>query len=201
MRRLSDRVREGWGACMLYRVARTPEEAATGPAHLELVLDESRPFLEGNHVFCSISGAGDEGRAPAGHRTLTVSTHVPMSTYLAMGEDDQARYVQGIQDRMRQTLAERAPRWERVVHELPASPRTFERFTGRPHGLVGGIPRRAGLLHYLPPRSRDVLPGLHLVGDSVFPGQSTLATALGGVRLVQRLSAKGKLRARTSGKS
>lgn len=31
-----------------------------------------------------------------------------------------------------------------------ASPRTFERFTQREGGAVGGVPRRAGLHHYHP---------------------------------------------------
>ena len=75
-----------------------------------------------------------------------------------------------------------------VRHELPGSPRTFERFTGRDGGAVGGVPRRAGLHHYTGMSPRPVLEGLWLVGDSVFPGQSTLATALGGVRTAARLT-------------
>jgi hypothetical protein len=30
-----------------------------------------------------------------------------------------------------------------------------------------------------------VLPGLWMVGDSVFPGQSTLATAIGGKKVAE----------------
>jgi len=65
---------------------------------------------------------------------------------------------------------------------MTASPRTFARFTGRHRGFVGGVPRRAGLDHYLDLAPRPVANGVWLVGDSVFPGQSTLATALGGQR-------------------
>jgi hypothetical protein len=36
---------------------------------------------------------------------------------------------------------------------------------------------------------RLVMEGLWLVGDSVFPGPSTLATALGGVRTAARIAA------------
>ncbi len=47
--------------------------------------------------------------------------------------------------RLQATFARFAPEWASGIrHELTASPRTFERFTGRPAGLVGGVPRRAG---------------------------------------------------------
>ena len=75
---------------------------------------------------------------------------------------------------------------ERIVESLTASPRTFARFTGRFLGFVGGVPRRAGLGQYLRLSNPEVAPGLQLVGDSVFPGQSTLAAALGGWKVAER---------------
>ena len=84
---------------------------------------------------------------------------------------------------MREGLSRLAPEWMADVrHALTASPRTFARFTQREGGAVGGVPRRAGLHHYRTLSPKPVQEGLWLVGDSVFPGQSTLATALGGVR-------------------
>ncbi len=192
--RLEAQVEDGWGAVMLYRVIRAGPGVESGPHHLELVLDPDRPFIEGNHLFCSISGT-DEGRAPEDLRTMTVSTHVPLTELRNLDSTGQAMLVAEIQARMRLGIHRLAPEWdERVVHELTASPRTFARFTGRFAGYVGGIPRRAGLAHYrdlIPP---PVLPGLHLVGDTVFPGQSTLATAIGGVKLAERLAVELGLR-------
>ena len=95
---------------------------------------------------------------------------------------------------MRATLAALAPEW-RITQEMTASPRTFERFTRRHRGFVGGVPRRAGLGNYRNLSPRPFAPGLWLVGDSVFPGQSTLATALGGVKVAERVQrALGKRR-------
>ena len=180
-------VRRGWGACMIYRVLR-PAPGTDGPHHLELVQDPSRPLLEGNHLFCSLSGPEDGDRAPAGFRSLTVSTHVPLERLTGLANGAQADYIAEVQQRMRRGLAEMVPEWEgEILHEMTASPRTFARFTGREGGAVGGVPRRAGLSNYAGLIPRPLLPGLHLVGDSVFPGQSTLATALGGVKLAERL--------------
>lgn len=188
LNRLAHDVESGWGAVMLYLVARAPENAPAKPLHLELVGDGARPFTEGNHVFVSISGPDDQGRCPPGHRTLTCSTHIPLVSLRNRSNDEKGRLIADIQARMRDVLALRAPEWwNNVTFSMTASPRTFERFTGRSGGAVGGIPRRAGLEHYLSAWPRPVVPGVWMVGDSVFPGQSTLATAIGGTRVAQAI--------------
>jgi phytoene dehydrogenase-like protein len=183
---LAKQVETGWGAVMLYMVARAPDGALEKPVHLELVGDGAVPLTEGNHVFVSISGPQDEGRCPPGHRTLTCSTHVPLAMLRDASAAQQGEIVARIQARMREVLALRAPEWfDNVTFSMTASPRTFERFTGRSGGAVGGVPRRVGLGHYLSAWPRAVVPGVWMVGDSVFPGQSTLATAIGGTRVAQ----------------
>jgi phytoene dehydrogenase-like protein len=183
-------VEEGWGACMLYAVVCPPGAALEpSPVHLQLVRDESLPFTDGNHVFVSISGGDETDRAPAGMRTMTVSTHVRLAELRVLDEAARAERVVAVQEAMRETLRELAPEWyANVVYETTASPRTFARFTGRSEGLVGGVPRRAGLTNYARMAPRPVLPDVYLVGDSVFPGQSTLATAVGGKKLAERLA-------------
>ena len=174
---------------MLYLAIAPPPGASPDAHHLQLIQDTAAPLVEGNHLFCSVSGAHDAGRAPAGERTVTISTHVPLRRMAALPEHTRGEYVRTVQDRMRAGLRQLVPEWEgRVRHELTASPRTFARFTGRRNGGVGGVPRRVGLRHYVTAWNGPVAPGLHLVGDSVFPGQSTLATALGGVRIAERVA-------------
>jgi hypothetical protein len=55
-------------------------------------------------------------------------------------------------------------------------------------GWVGGFPQ-TGLFRAWGPR---LAPGLWLVGDSIFPGQSVPAVALGGLRVAQSLLAELK---------
>ncbi len=66
---------------------------------------------------------------------------------------------------------------------LPGTPVTFQRYTSRSLGWVGGFPQTS-LFRAWGPRIGD---GLWLVGDSIFPGQSILATALGGTRVAKDL--------------
>lgn len=186
LQRLARAVDTGWGAAMLYMLVRPPDCAPAGAHHLELIDDPTSPLIEGNHLFVSIGGADEPERGPPGCRVVTVSTHLPAER---LREGSQAVYVGGVHDRMRAVFAARAPEWARGVERcMTASPRTFERYTGRPGGLVGGVPRRAGLHNYRDAWPHPLAPGLWLVGDSVFPGQSTVATALGGLRTAAALA-------------
>ena len=186
VKRQADLHARGWGAAMLYRTVRPPPDAGDHARHLELIDDDDGAFIEGNHVFVSISSADDK-MAPEGLRSVTVSTHVSPEN-LATPD-----VIAAIQQRMRETIAKRAPEWNDVATEMTASPRTFARFVGRPDGLVGGAPWTAGLHCYrgLSPRSVNGNRGngaLYLVGDSVFPGQSVLAVSVGGDRVAETLT-------------
>ncbi|MFP2899427.1 phytoene desaturase family protein [Corallococcus sp. 4LFB] len=187
---LAERVDGGWGAAMLYLVVRPPEGDSGAAHHFDMVRDEQAPFIEGNHLFASVSGAADEGRARPGQRTVTVSTHVPLKKVAGLTPEEQALYFTGLHARMRENLDALLPEWTaNVVHVMTGSPRTFQRFTLREAGAVGGVPRRAGLDNYRILGPFQAQRGLWLVGDSVFPGQSTLATAVGGVRTAASIAA------------
>lgn len=184
-------VERGWGAVMLYLVVRAPSGASPDALHLDLTADPALPYVEGNHVFASISDADD---ASPGLRTITVSTHVRAAALGALDDAARAVKVRTIQEAMRAVLDRLAPEWTAdVVHAMTASPRTFERFTFRPGGLVGGVPRVAGLANYRGLAPTEVRDGLWLVGDSVFPGQSTLAAAIGGTRVAEAALRSGRM--------
>ena len=188
---LKKRLDSGWGAAMLYLGINHHEGLPDKATHIEAIRDPSKPFIEGNHIFASLSGLNDQGRAPEGQRTLTVSTHVPFPKYSALSGEEQGRYIASIQASMHDTLGTLAPELsEHIAFSMTASPRTFERFTKRPLGRVGGVPRRVGLQNYLTIGPTEYAPGFFLVGDSAFPGQSTLACALGGHRAATKVLRK-----------
>jgi phytoene dehydrogenase-like protein len=179
VRRRARRVESGWSACMLYLSVDEGCPLGPAPLHFEIVQDPGAPLDGGNHLLVSLGPTGDAERAPAGRRVATVSTHIDPKRYAA----DPAGVANLAQQRLRDGLAAHLPEVaEHIAMEMTGSPRTFERFTRRPGGLVGGVPRRAGLDHSLDLFPRPVAPGLHLVGDSALLGQSVLATALGGQR-------------------
>lgn len=189
--KMHKKLESGWGAAMLYRVIPAGALTCAHAHHLELVGDSAEPMVEGNHVFCSISAVDETARVKAaGERTVTISTHVPMNDYVHLTGAEQGVMIARIQQRMRDTIAARAPELaDALVLEMTGSPRTFERFTGRSLGLVGGVPRTYGLHNYAHILPTRIAPQLYMCGDTCFPGQSTLGVALGGVKVAEAVAA------------
>ena len=118
-----------------------------------------------------------------------ISTHCDLEDWEGLGpEEYQLRKLErgerliGLARRVYPDLGQDA-----VVKEV-ATPRTYQRFTGRPRGAVGGV--RQTLLnsnqHAVP---HDVgVPGFWLAGDTTWPGLGTVACLLGS-----RLVAEGVL--------
>lgn len=187
---------DAWGAFVVYAGidgSVVPEGLAL---HHQVVAGKT--LGEGNTVFLSLSPAWDASRAPAGRRAVTLSTHTRLPEWWRLFESDpegyQARQA-AYTDRLL-AVAERALPGLRQAAGLvlPGTPVTFQRFTRRYQGWVGGFPQTS-LGRAWGPR---LSPGLWLVGDSIFPGQSTAAVALGGLRVAGAVIAENWGEVRTS---
>jgi len=181
LRRLPSRPADGWGAFMVYAGLDGSNLAPDFPLHHQVVV--RRPFGEGNTVFASLSPAWDASRAPEGQRALTLSTHTELGSWWHLYENDRPAYEARRADLAEKALAaaEAAIPGLRGAARLvlTGTPVTFQSFTGRRRGWVGGFPQ-TNLLRTFGPRLGS---NLWLVGDSIFPGQSTAAVALGGLRV------------------
>ncbi|GAB4475517.1 MAG: NAD(P)/FAD-dependent oxidoreductase [Anaerolineae bacterium] len=185
LRRLPEAPRTGWGASMVYVGLDASALPADFPLHHQVIVRE--PPGEANTVFLSLSPAWDPDRAPAGHRALTISTHTVFRRWWELFEGDREGYERAKQARTEAMLgaAERAIPGLRQAAVLikPGTPVTFRRFTRREWGWVGGFPQTSLFTAWGP----RLAPGLWMVGDSIFPGQSIPAVALGGLRVAGML--------------
>lgn len=179
--RRAERPADGWGAFMLYVGLDGSIVPPGAPLHYQILKDGSPG--EGNSVFLSLSLPGDARRAPEGHRALTVSTHTDLHAWWRLFEHDRPAYEARKAEYAERVLAlaEVALPGLRGAARLvmDGTPVTFQRFTGRSLGWVGGFPQTSLFRAWGPRLGRR----LWLVGDSIFPGQSVLATALGGARV------------------
>jgi C-3',4' desaturase CrtD len=177
----------GWGAFMLY--LGIEESAVPDGLALHHQVVKGRPLAEGNSVFLSLTPTWDKKRAPQGHRGITLSTHTDLNQWWQLYEHDRPAY-EALKSAYTERLLSAAKRVlpelrAAVALTLPGTPVTFQRFTRRAGGWVGGFPQ-TGLLTARGPRlGKD----LWMVGDSIFPGQSTAAAALGGLRVARAVLA------------
>jgi C-3',4' desaturase CrtD len=185
LNRLPPKPKDGWGAFMVYIGLDGSAVPEALPEHHQVVVRE--PLAEGNTLFLSLSPSWDCHRAPPGHRAMTLSTHTELAPWWQLFERDrdayEARKAMYVERML--TAAERViPKLrDAATLTLPGTPVTFRRFTRRAWGWVGGFPQ-THLFRTWGPR---LGPNLWMVGDSIFPGQSTAAVALGGMRVAHTI--------------
>jgi C-3',4' desaturase CrtD len=168
-----------------------PEEEVAGRefTHHQLLQDYGRRLGDGNNMFVSVSAPGDTESAPPGHRAVMISTHCDLAPWQCLSpEEYQARKVEAgarlidLARRVYPDLGKGA-----VVREV-ATPKTYERFTRRPLGAVGGVRQTLGNANQNAVPHDLGIPGYWLVGDGTWPGLGTVACCLGS-----RLVAEGVL--------
>ncbi len=173
-----------WGAFTLYLGLDKERLPTSIPDHHQVVVDPAEPLGETNSVFISLSDPDDDQRAPAGMRAATLSTHTAVAPWWQYQNQDRTAYEvrrQQYAERM-VAAAERAiPGIGQAIRLcLPGTPVTFQRFTRRPQGMVGGFAQESLFRAHGP---ATAVPNLWLVGDSIFPGQSTAGVTVGGMRV------------------
>lgn len=174
-----------WGAFTLYLGVDRAKLPPDRVGHHQVIQDHTRPLGETNSVFISFSDETDETRAPAGRAAVTLSTHTDIAPWWRLRQNtDKAAYEARRADYAEKMLAAAetaVPGLRQAVKLcLPGTPVTFEFYTRRPGGMVGGFPQKSIF------RARGpgtAIPNLWLVGDSIFPGQSTAGVTLGGMRV------------------
>lgn len=174
-----------WGAFTLYLGVDASLLAGGLADHHQVIVDHTRPLGEGNSVFLSLAEKSDVARAPAGLRPMTLSTHTAVEPWwrLREGGDEEAYLArrEAYTERLLSAAERAVPNLRQAIRlVLPGTPVTFQRFTGRPFGMVGGFPQTS-LFNARGPQTG--VKNLWLVGDSIFPGQSTAGVTLGAMRV------------------
>lgn len=185
-----DRLEPTWGAFTLYLGLDSSDLPEGLADHHQVIVDHTRPLGEGNSVFISLSDANDPERAPAGMRAATLSTHTDISAWWRLRDGpDEAAYCERRElyaQRMIAAAEMAIPGFRHAVRLcLPGTPVTFQFYTGRPMGMVGGFPQTSIFKARGP---QTGIRNLWLVGDSIFPGQSTAGVTLGAMRVAAEVT-------------
>ena len=181
--------RAAWGACTAYLAIDRRAVPDAAPLFHQVLQDYGRGPHDGNNVLISLSPVGDPGYGPPDVRVATLSTHTAPDLWTGRDRAAHAARKQDYGDRLLRALGRALPDAPgHLRHVEFATPRGWQRYTRRTGGAVGGAPvsRRNSTFFAV---DADVFgPGLWVVGDSVFPGQGTMATVLSAIRVVERIT-------------
>ncbi len=181
-----------WGAFTVYGLV-DRELARELPINLQVILPEPMRQTAGSTLFLSFAHPDDDQRSPAGTRTLTISTHVRPDREVFLRKDDAYRQwkdaaVREILLALRRAVPELADM--DFLRSQGGTPHTFERYTGRADGMVGGIPLHRSVFPFRYPQSVTPFKGLHAIGDTFFPGQGIPGVTLGALAAHQRITSR-----------
>lgn len=158
------------------------------PPHLQFLYDYNDPVGEKNTLFVSVSKPED-GRAPQGKATIIASAFTDTNLWWC----DKKTYEARKQDYIENAIARLGEYFhltpETILHQEAATPRTFERFTAREDGIVGGIGQRVSTFGPFGFANRTPIPHLWLVGDSTHPGEGTAGVSYSAMTVVRQIEA------------
>jgi len=181
--------RAAWSAFTGYVAIRREAVADDAPLFQQVLQSYDRPIHDGNNVLVSLSPPGDEGYGPSGVRVATMSTHTRPADWVNLDRGAYLTKKALYQAEMLAALGRALPDAPtNLRHAEFASPRSFLRYTRRREGAVGGPPVSRRNSNFLAVDADVLGPGLWVVGDSVFPGQGTMAVVLSAIRVVERIT-------------
>ena len=172
-----------WGAFTVYAgipPGFVPDDALL---HHQVVAEYGRPLGEGASAFISLSSRDERFRARGGGRALTLSTHTDVARWeRAVRRDEVAALRRTYEKRLFDALERALPGVAAAAEVVETgTPLTFLHYTGRPRGLVGGVPQTSAFANLRAVSHVSGIAGLALCGDTTFPGQSTVGATLSGI--------------------
>jgi phytoene dehydrogenase-like protein len=179
------------GAVVVFLGVPEREVANQEFTHHQLLQSYDKPLGNGNNMFISVSPPGDLESAPPGHRAVMISTHCDLGEWEHLATDEYESKKRLIGQRL-MTFARRVyPDLGKkaVVFEV-GTPQTYERFTWRPRGAVGGVRQTLANSNQNAVPQDLGIPGFWLVGDTTWPGLGTVACVLGSRLVAEALLAE-----------
>lgn len=185
--KISDKNSEAWGAFTLYFGV---EDNFNDYGALYHQIHFKSSIAASGSVFVSISKSGDELKAPEGWRTVTISTHIANpEEWKSYSEEIYEGKKKILTDEILKLLEENFENFVNCKRKyvLSGSPKTFEFYTKRKNGYVGGMPTTIKRNFFRQIPSKTPIADFYLVGDTVFPGQGAPAVILGAMMLTSNL--------------
>jgi C-3',4' desaturase CrtD len=156
--------------------------------HHQLLYDYSLPLGNGNNMFISVSSPGDTDSAPAGYRSVMISTHCKLPEWQGLTEEayqqkkrETGSHLLSLARKVYPQLGNNA-----VINEV-GTPRSYQKYTGRANGAVGGVRQNLNNSNAKAMPHHIGIKNFRMVGDSTWPGLGTVACILGSKIVAEQL--------------
>ena len=140
-------------------------------------------------LFISFSEDGD-GRAPKGEITLIASIFANINDWQGIKKDlymiKKDYFFKKISNVLEKNFEISPENW---LHRELATPISFERWTNRPKGIVGGLGQNPDNFGIFGLSSRTPMRGLWLCGDSIYPGEGTAGVSQSALMVARQIIA------------
>ena len=152
--------------------------------HHQILLTEKLPEIDASSIFVSLSHPDDRSRCAPDECVAAISTHI--------GHLDSPRQIDkaAIEARVVEILTERGfMRPADILYQHASTPKSWEKWTGRAHGFVGGYPQYKAIKPWQMKDARLDGKGAYICGDSTYPGQGIPGACLSGIIAVAKMAA------------
>ena len=156
--------------------------------HHQLFYDYNLPLGNGNNMFISVSAPDDASSAPEGYRSVMISTHCKLSEWKNLTDDeyrlkkeDMGNHLLILARRVYPELGKDA-----IIYEV-GTPRTYQKYTGRINGTVGGIRQNLYNSNFKAMPHDIGIKNFRMVGDTSWPGLGTVACIIGSKIVADQL--------------
>ncbi|MCX7738508.1 MAG: NAD(P)/FAD-dependent oxidoreductase [Hydrogenothermaceae bacterium] len=157
--------------------------------HYQILHSQENPYTGSYSFFVSLSDMEDSSVSKDGWKSVTISTHCKIDRWTNLNMDEYEERKEMLREFILQKLYEYIPIFKTLKKSevMVGTPKSFQRFTSRYGGSVGGLPL---LLEYVPfryPKNETPIQGVYLLGDTVFPGQGWPGVIVGVFNLLLQI--------------
>lgn len=140
-------------------------------------------------IFLSLGHPNDEKKCIDGYQSMTVSTHISIKDFYSVYRKEDYAQLKAKWDRELQQIIINNFGDELIDIENTGvgDPKTFEKFTSRHLGCVGGLPLNTQNNVLTFPKHQTNISNFYMIGDTTFPGQGVVGVIQGAMDLYHRL--------------
>ncbi|MDW7694787.1 NAD(P)/FAD-dependent oxidoreductase [Flammeovirgaceae bacterium SG7u.111] len=145
--------------------------------HHQIHLEEPLPEIGSASIFLSISHPEDHTRTDEpGQGVASVSTHISQPN--SRSAIDKEKVEAAILNKLEELDFIRK---DHIIYTHSSAQKSWEKWTGRAFGFVGGYPQYMKIKPWQMPGNRLDGKGAYICGDSTYPGQGIPGVTLSGI--------------------